>query len=411
MKFKISFLLIVLLILLFSTGMAIASENITQNTDNAQLQAQPLEIDEDTAIGDSDMNVLESEGFQSDGTMSDVEGNSDDNSSSADVSVKVKSDSPSVAFGENVRLTVFVKNQIGTAHDTKVHVDIPNDLKIIMANAEVGSFNFNTKIWNVGDLEQSDEKSLVIVTHAIKSGLVEVKANATTSSNDEYPDNNTDSSFILVKPPSSGSDNGDDVSDVSISVDAYGTKYSPRAGDKLTFVVTVSNKGGIASDTRVYVSLGVNLKLRSFSAQKGRYDVKNNIWYVGNLSDGEVYKLYLYLVFTGSGKSISRFYAISSSAEKDFSNNGGEFFVDQPSYVVSKPEDHDYNSRHPNRYSASAYSEFRTVTKVSDNRVAEAKTVGKSLQDNPTANPILIVLVSLFGLCSLCFKYNFRRNR
>lgn len=167
MKVKLSFSLVVLLIVFLSVGMVAASENITENMDNQQAE---------DILGVEDVPLKEN--------SPEIPANNE-SSSAADLYVNVKTDSNNVDRGDIVIWTITVQSQGGMAKNTVVQVSLSSNLKYIDSSADAGSFNPNNGTWNVGDLEGL--KSLKIKTEALYWGELGVDVFASANFDGESP--------------------------------------------------------------------------------------------------------------------------------------------------------------------------------------------------------------------------------
>ena len=90
----------------------------------------------------------------------------------------------SVYLNEFVEWTITVINYgPNTAKDVVVKDNVPVGLKVIRATPSVGTFNKNTGIWSIGDVENNTSVFLVLVTQAVKEGsfINVVVVNTTTN--------------------------------------------------------------------------------------------------------------------------------------------------------------------------------------------------------------------------------------
>ena len=161
MKVKLSFSLVVLLIVFLSVGMIAASENITQNTDS-QL------------------------------TLDDNAENYSKNSPAPDLSVSVSVDDEYCIVGEDVTWAISVGNKGATAVDARVYLHFHGDLEYVSHHADAGSYNPDTRIWDIGNLVKGDIKHLNVMTKVLSSGPLECRAFAYTLILDEFSLNGHD---------------------------------------------------------------------------------------------------------------------------------------------------------------------------------------------------------------------------
>ena len=97
-------------------------------------------------------------------------------------------------LGSEVPWTITVSAKGGTAHNTKVQGVFSINLGYISHNASIGSYNPDSGIWDIGDLESSHTASLTILTKLKTMGTFTTKVYATT---DTYDANLLNNFYIL----------------------------------------------------------------------------------------------------------------------------------------------------------------------------------------------------------------------
>lgn len=95
--------------------------------------------------------------------------------------------------GYTVSWIVGVENSKGTAYSTRVQVSLSKNIETVGYYPTRGSYDFKTGIWDVGDLKSNENAALILKTKLLEDGVFTVTANATTDSNDTYPDDNFNS--------------------------------------------------------------------------------------------------------------------------------------------------------------------------------------------------------------------------
>lgn len=182
MKYK-CFMLIVVLVIIFSIGTVAASDNVTSDAD----LAVSLDSIDETSVS---QDILTSD-------SSAVNENNDE----TDLSVKidVKNTFKGNLFnraGFEVPWTITVKVNGTTALNTRVYENLSENMEYLSHNASVGEYDPVSGIWSVGDLSSSDSASLTIVTMLKTDGRFENSVNAVTDSNDIDLSNNVKSLTI-----------------------------------------------------------------------------------------------------------------------------------------------------------------------------------------------------------------------
>lgn len=92
--------------------------------------------------------------------------------------------------GSEVPWTITVSAKGGTAHNTKVQGVFSINLGYVSHNASIGSYNPDSGIWDIGDLESSHKVSLTILTKLKTIGTYTTKVYATTDTFDANMLNN-----------------------------------------------------------------------------------------------------------------------------------------------------------------------------------------------------------------------------
>lgn len=119
----------------------------------------------------------------------------------ADLEVIKVSDVVEVTVGNQV---IFIITVINHGPDTAINVTatdkLPDGLEFIGYNATRGVFDPETGIWVIGDLEAGENATLIIVTVAIKDGIIVNNVTVNSSTMDLNESNNNDSVEVLVNP-------------------------------------------------------------------------------------------------------------------------------------------------------------------------------------------------------------------
>ena len=92
--------------------------------------------------------------------------------------------------GSEIPWTVTVTSSGGTARNIKVMEVLTDNMEYVSHNASFGQYNPMTGIWDIGDLTNSNNVTLSILTKLKTDGRFKFSANATTDSNDRDMSNN-----------------------------------------------------------------------------------------------------------------------------------------------------------------------------------------------------------------------------
>lgn len=183
MKCKFYFALIWVLIILFSLASVSASENLTSNA--SPEDAMTIDMVDSQILLDEDLN---SQPYKSQNALSN------ENEDNVDLSVWIDvenayHDNEYNRAGFDVPWTITVNATGGTAHNAKIYGTFSDNLKYMIHNASMGTFDPNTGIWNIGNLSDTTA-TLTILTKLKEDGKYVITATATTDSNDIDTSNN-----------------------------------------------------------------------------------------------------------------------------------------------------------------------------------------------------------------------------
>lgn len=195
MKFKYPFALVLILTALLLLGSAAASENITNNANSSETTY--LSVDSADA-GSVNANLPVDEDVLENTNKEIIKDNSANQPSQNTVDLIVDMELGDIeknTYGINemsfkVPFIITAKANDGTAKNTKVYVDMPNDFQFISSYATVGTYDYKRGIWNIGDLNEGTDATLTIMTNINVKGTFIVFVNGTTDSNDIDLSNN-----------------------------------------------------------------------------------------------------------------------------------------------------------------------------------------------------------------------------
>ena len=176
MKFKY-FSILIFFIFLFSITTVVASEDIT-NDNNDELSIN---------VNDE---IVENQDI-----LTATSSNEGDVDLSINVDVKnAYNGNQYNRAGFEVPWNITASVTGGTAHNTKVRSVLSNTLEYLSYSTSVGTYNSTTGIWDIGDLNSSNNATLTILTKLKTEGRFKLTVNATTDSNDVNLTNN----FLVV---------------------------------------------------------------------------------------------------------------------------------------------------------------------------------------------------------------------
>ena len=94
-----------------------------------------------------------------------------------------------------------VNNGPDKAVNARVTDVLPNTLQYINSYASKGSYDANTGIWTIGDMENGEEAVMIIETLALATGEITNEANVTSDTYDPNMSNNYDNETVVVSVP------------------------------------------------------------------------------------------------------------------------------------------------------------------------------------------------------------------
>ncbi|MEQ8995170.1 MAG: DUF11 domain-containing protein [Coleofasciculus sp. B1-GNL1-01] len=201
----------------------------------------------------------------------------------ADLSLSKTANNNDPSIGETLTYTVTLQNDgPDTATNVAVTEQVPEGLTFSSANPSQGSYDSNTGIWSVGNLNNGASATLAL-TGTVNNLPI---ANTAQVSASDQPDPDS--------TPGNNEPNEDDqaslnlptqVADLSLSKTANNT--DPSIGESLTYTVTLRNDGpNTATNVAVTEQVPEGLTFSSANPSQGSYDSNTGIWSVGTLNNG-----------------------------------------------------------------------------------------------------------------------------
>jgi len=193
------------------------------------------------------------------------------------LAIEKNADVTQVAAGENITYTVTVTNSgLAVAKGVEVGETLPANATFRSATSGTGTYNAAANLWTVGDIAPGGAATLTVVvtvsTTAADGDTVTNGVSVTKENGTAPPTPVTDEVVTLVQNP-------------HVTIDKSTTQTEVRAGETLTYTVTVSNTGlGMAKGVSVTETLPANAVFTSATASTGAYDAATAVWTVGNLA-------------------------------------------------------------------------------------------------------------------------------
>lgn len=107
---------------------------------------------------------------------------------------------PKIKVGDSVFWLIFVNNEgYYSVENVTVKEVLPEGLEIVSVDNSTGSYDMDTNVWTIGSLYSGWGAFLVIETKAVKTGNITNHAVVSTTSDEEYLDNNEDNATVIVE--------------------------------------------------------------------------------------------------------------------------------------------------------------------------------------------------------------------
>ena len=208
-------------------------------------------------------------------TTNNKANNTTEVSTLADLAIVKVVDNHSPLKGDNVTWIITVtNNDPDAAVNARVKVVIPEGLIFVNASCD-GSYDNDTHIWTIGDMQKDDVRVLRIVTtvNVTKTVITNI-ANVTSDTPDIDESNNEDNATIDVGHQA------------DLEVIKTVSNRTPKFGETITWNITVINHGpDEAVDVYVNDTLPKGLVWVSDDSN-GAYDHEKGIWTIGTLHNG-----------------------------------------------------------------------------------------------------------------------------
>lgn len=195
MKFKYCFVLFLILTTIFLLGSIAASENVDLNTNTSDEAYLSIEDVDSKIYNPTDVELACAED-----KLEDVKSSNDE----ADLSVNIElGDIQKTTYGINeitfdVPLIITANVNEGIAENAKILLSIPKDFEYVSDEKNLGTYNHQSGIWDIGDLNSGVSAKLTIFTKITKKGNFVISVNGTTDSSDLNLTNNNINCNIQV---------------------------------------------------------------------------------------------------------------------------------------------------------------------------------------------------------------------
>ena len=252
----------------FGTGAWTVGNLANGATENLQITAQ-------VTVAGGLVNTATATATEHDPNLADNSDSATVAGARADVALTKTVDDPTPALGGTATFTVTVVNNGPDAATGVVVTDLlPAGLTFQSAIASVGSYNFGTGAWTVGNLANGASETLSIMATVTVTTPVTNGATATSNVFDQAPGNNSASASV-------------DVQNADLAVTKTVDDPTPAINGTVTYLLTATNNGpDTATATTVSDLLPAGLTLLTATPSTGAYTAATGVWNIGTMANG-----------------------------------------------------------------------------------------------------------------------------
>ncbi|MCH5377599.1 MAG: DUF11 domain-containing protein, partial [Planctomycetes bacterium] len=205
------------------------------------------------------------------------------NPETADLSLTKVVDTSTPNVGDDITFVITLRNAGPNAtQGVAVRDLLPAGLEYLSSTASVGSYDFTTGNWTVGDMAAGSSASLELTASVLTAGNLVNTAEVTASSlfdPDSTPDNKApgedDLASITVTPQRA-----------DLSLTKQVDDASPNVGQTVNFTLTVSNAGpDSATGVAIQDGLPAGLGFVSANPSQGTYNNATGTWTIGAIDN------------------------------------------------------------------------------------------------------------------------------
>ena len=227
-----------------------------------------------------------------------------------DLAINIGSSRVNIDFNKTVKYTIKVDNYgPNNATETVVNAIIPDGLVYLSSSPSVGSYDENTGIWTIGDVNVGDNQTLVINVLTNRTGIIDFPVNVSSNEDDSNEKNNLNNKSIRVL-----------MADLSVDVQASDDELN--YGDTVDWIITVKNNGpNNASKVVVNISPFED-DMIFLNSSDIAYNLTDSIWQIPSLVVDEELTLVISAKVNCSNKKMDLLANVSSETyDPVLSNN------------------------------------------------------------------------------------------
>lgn len=190
-----------------------------------------------------------------------------------DLAITKSVNNPTPDVNTNVVFTIVAEN-LGPAEATDLVVTdvLPSGYEYISSSATVGSYDENTGLWSIGNLNNGNDETLQITAKVLSTGDYVNTATIEAEESETNPSNNSDSVFVTPVFP-----------EADIVVSMVMDNLEPLPSENVVYTITVENLGPqTALGLVVNDLLPSGFSYISNTATIGMYDQITGLWSIGD---------------------------------------------------------------------------------------------------------------------------------
>lgn len=210
-----------------------------------------------------------------------------------DLAINIGSSRVNIDFNKTVKYTIKVNNY-GPSNASGVNVSaiIPNGLIYLSSTPSTGSYNPETGIWSIGDLDSGDNQTLIISLQTNKTGLIDYPVNVSSIEDDSDLSNNFNNKTIRVL-----------MADLEIDIEACEDVFN--YGDTINWTVTVKNNGPNNASKLIVSFDSLNQDLIYLNCSNDTFNASSLKWEIPSLSIGDEISIVISTKANSSNKEIT----------------------------------------------------------------------------------------------------------
>ena len=226
-----------------------------------------------------------------------------------DLAITIGSSRVNIDFNKTVKYTIKIDNYgPNNATGTKVNARIPDGLIYLSSATSIGSYDENTGIWTIGDLNVGDNQTLVINVLTDKTGIIDFPVNISSNENDSNEKNNFNNKTIRVL-----------MADLAIDVQLVDGVIN--YGDTVDWTITVKNNGPNNASKITVSILPLNNDLIYLNSSNDTFNDSNLIWEIPALLVDDEISLVITTKVNSSNNDIELIANVSSDTYDPIPSN------------------------------------------------------------------------------------------